>query len=119
MSEKIKYKTKIEGKDYTIVGERSKEHLDQVIEVMTTQFAQLRDLAPDLSLTDRSILMAINAISDQYLKERHIMELEETNRQLQKELEMMREKHQTLTNSSHSVLERDRTEIPFHRKNRK
>lgn len=76
MDEKRRVKVTIAGRPYTIVGSRSDQHLNAVVELVNTQLNQLNDLAPELSIADRSILMAINAVSDQLVKENRIMELE-------------------------------------------
>lgn len=76
MEEKRRFKAIIAGKEYTIVGHRSAQHLSTVTEIVNLQLEQLGDIAPDLSVADRSILMAVNAISDQLLKEQEIADLE-------------------------------------------
>ena len=77
MENKRRFKAAIAGKDYTIVGNRSATHLTQVVELVNQQLQQLGELAPGMSVEDRSILMAINAVSDQLVKEQRIVELEE------------------------------------------
>lgn len=76
MKEKYRYKAEIAGKIYTIVGDRPSQHLDAVVDLLNQQLEQLGQLDPNLSSEDRSILMAINAISDQISKENRIVELE-------------------------------------------
>ncbi|MBK0347042.1 cell division protein ZapA [Aerococcaceae bacterium zg-ZJ1578] len=76
MEEKRRFKVTIAGRPYTIVGERSDQHMAAVVELINTQLNQLAELAPDLSVADRSILMAVNALSDQLIKEEKIMALE-------------------------------------------
>lgn len=77
MQEKKRFKVMIGGKPYTIVGSRTDQHMNAVVELVNNQFNQLSDLAPDLSREERAVLMAVNAISDQLLKEEQIMALEE------------------------------------------
>ncbi|MDO4432254.1 MAG: cell division protein ZapA [Aerococcaceae bacterium] len=77
MVEKRRYKATIAGKSYTIVGTRSELHMNAVTELVNQQLQQLEELAPDLSIADRCVLMAINAVSDQLAKERRIVELEQ------------------------------------------
>lgn len=76
MDEKRRFKVMIAGRPYTIVGSRSDQHMNAVVELVNNQLSQLSELAPDLSIADHSILMAVNAVSDQLLKETKIMELE-------------------------------------------
>ncbi|MGX7108167.1 cell division protein ZapA [Facklamia miroungae] len=76
MENRHRYKAIIEGRVYTIVGHRSREHMDVVVQLLTQQLEQLKELDPDLTKEDRAILMAINAISDQITKEQRIVALE-------------------------------------------
>lgn len=104
MEEKRRFKAVIAGKEYTIVGHRSAQHLSTVTEIINLQLEQLADLAPDLSVADRSILMAVNAISDQLTKEQEIA-------YLQKEIKELRalSPHQSKTN------EKANRRVPFER----
>ena len=85
MDGKKRFKAKIAGKDYTIVGSLSATHLDTVVDLVNQQIDQLTELAPELSNADRCVLMAVNAVSDQLQKEKKILELEA-------ELEKLKEK---------------------------
>lgn len=85
MEEKIKFRAKIAGKEYTIVGNRSTEHMNQVVAVANQHIQTLGELAPHLSLADRGMLVAINAISDQIVLEQRIAKLEQQILQLQQE----------------------------------
>lgn len=82
MEKKQRFKAVIAGKQYTIVGNRSVAHLTAVTELLNQQLKQLGELSPELSVADRSILMALNAISDQLVKEQRIEELEAQVREL-------------------------------------
>ena len=82
MTDKKRFNVSIAGRPYPIIGDRTKEHLDAVVELVNHQYQQLNDLSPSLSLADRSILMAVNAVSDQLIKENKIMALEKEIRQL-------------------------------------
>ncbi|MGO4936830.1 cell division protein ZapA [Fundicoccus sp. Sow4_H7] len=77
MEEKRRFKAEIAGKQYTIVGNRSADHLNTVVDIVNQQLDQLGEMDSNLNYADRSILMAINAISDQLVKEARIMELEQ------------------------------------------
>lgn len=85
MDGKKRFKAKIAGKDYTIVGSLSATHLNTVVDLVNQQIEQLTELAPELSNADRCVLMAVNAVSDQLQKEKKIIELEA-------ELEKLKEK---------------------------
>lgn len=84
MSSKKKFKVTINQKPYTIVGDKSDAHMNAVVEIVNRQLNQLNDIAPELSVSDRSILMAVNAISDQLVKEQKIIELEEEIKSLKR-----------------------------------
>lgn len=76
MTGKKRFKVMIGDRPYTILGQRSDEHMNAVIELVNIQLNQLQELAPELGQADQAILMAVNAVSDQLLKEARIMELE-------------------------------------------
>lgn len=76
MDSKKRFKAQIAGKDYTIVGSLSATHLNTVVDLVNQQIEQLTELAPELSNADRCVLMAVNAVSDQLVKEKKIIELE-------------------------------------------
>ena len=67
----------IDGDSYTIVGKYSNEHINVVVDIVNQQMRQLAEIDPTLSVKDRAILMAINAVSDQIVKENKILSLEE------------------------------------------
>ncbi len=77
MSNNKRFKAMIDNRQYTIVGDKSSQHMTAVIELVNQQLEQLKEIAPELSVVDRSVLMAVNAISDQLSKEQQIIELEE------------------------------------------
>lgn len=76
MDEKNRFNARIAGKEYTIVGPQTKPHMDAVVALVNTQLEQLNEIDPELSIIDRAILMAINAVSEQLLQEDRIMALE-------------------------------------------
>ncbi|HFI0463367.1 TPA: cell division protein ZapA [Streptococcus suis] len=86
MSQKKRFKVTIGGQPYTIVGDRSDAHMNAVVELVNNQLKQLEELAPQLTTADRSILMAVNAVSDQLLKEAQIAELQAQIEDLQDQL---------------------------------
>lgn len=60
-----RYKAKIADKEFTVVGEESAVHMKLVTDTVNQRLEDLSELAPNLSLEDRAILLAINAVSDQ------------------------------------------------------
>lgn len=87
MDEKRRFKATIAGKDYTIVGNRSATHLNTVVDLVNRQIEQLAELAPTLSVADRCVLMSVNAISDQLVKEQTIVDLEQKLELLESKLQ--------------------------------
>lgn len=83
MTENNRFKATIDQRPYTIVGDKPTQHMTAVIEIVNQQLEQLKAMAPELSVVDRSILMAVNAVSDQLTKEQQIMELEAKVKELQ------------------------------------
>lgn len=76
LEDKRRFKALINGKEYTIVGHKSAQHLNAVVDLLNNQLDQLGEIDPNLSVADRSILIAVNAISDQLAKEYEIMNLQ-------------------------------------------
>lgn len=111
MKDKQRYKAQVAGKTYTIVGNRSTQHLDAVVELINGQLEQLSDLAPSLSVEDRSILMAINAVSDQIVKEDRIMELESRLETAESEINRIRQ-YQSKTQADNQKNETGSQAVP-------
>lgn len=74
--EKKRYKAKIANNTYTIIGSESKTHMDIVTELANDQLQEIMSLSPNTDLSQASILLAINSISDQLKKEEKILYLE-------------------------------------------
>ncbi|MBP1039882.1 cell division protein ZapA [Vagococcus sp. BWB3-3] len=83
--EKKRYKAKIANNTYTIIGSESKTHMDIVTELANDQLQEIMSLSPNTDISQASILLAINSISDQLKKEEKIIYLE-------KEISELREK---------------------------
>lgn len=83
---KNRYKAKLAGKTYTVIGGETKAHMDIVTEIANRQLAEIQEISPETSLENAAILLGINAISDQLKKERKIMTLESELAALKKEL---------------------------------
>ncbi len=95
MTEKNRFKATIDERQYTIVGDKSPQHMTAVVEIVNQQLQQLKEVAPELSTQDRSILMAVNAISDQLVKEQKIMDLEEQLNELSEQQSTVSRKPKT------------------------
>lgn len=119
MNEKRRFKAEIMGKSYTILGQQSAEHLEAVVAIVNQQLQELQELAPNLSREDHSILMAINAVSDQVQKEMQLQALEEQLKQLPKSSNRDMSSNQTdnLKLDSSNAVEQEgrRPQIPFER----
>lgn len=76
MHEKQRHQVKINGKEYIILSQKSQEHIELVADMVNQQLEHLAEMAPELSLIDQAILLAVNAISDQIDKEERMMDLE-------------------------------------------
>ena len=109
MTQKQRYKAKIAGKEYVIVGQRSRQHMNAVVDLLNGQLEQLAELTPELSVADRSILMAINALSDQLVQERRLADLETQVQELEGQLDQKKtspiQKNQTNSSSVQGTLD--------------
>lgn len=74
-----RYKATVDGQDYTIIGQESKQHMDMVTALVNEQLNEIKQLSPGITTEKAAILLAINAMSDQLLKQ-------EENLKLQKKL---------------------------------
>lgn len=83
---KRRFKTIIAGKTYTIVGNKSADHLTAVSGLVNKQLDQIKEAAPTLGAEERGILVAVNAISDQITKQLEIEELKAKIAALEEEL---------------------------------
>ncbi|MFC6464800.1 cell division protein ZapA [Marinilactibacillus sp. GCM10026970] len=83
--EKRRFKAKIAGETYTIVGPRSEQHMKTVAQTVDEQMNQLKEMTKGLDPEKRAILMAINAVSDQLEMKKKIVKLEERINELENE----------------------------------
>lgn len=83
---KRRFKTIIAGKTYTIVGNKSADHLTAVSGLVNKQLDQIKEAAPMLGAEERGILVAVNAVSDQITKQLEIEELKAKIAALEEEL---------------------------------
>ncbi len=82
---KIRYKAKIAGKNYTIIGARSQKHLQLVEQTVDEQLRQIEALTSGLDPERRAVLAAVNAVSDQ-------IEMQINMQKMEKEIEELKQK---------------------------
>lgn len=73
---KSRYKAVIAEHTYTIIGQESKQHMDLVTKLVNEQLAEIRHISPQTDDEQASVLLAINAISDQLKKQEQVLNLE-------------------------------------------
>lgn len=77
VNQKRRTKVEINGKEYTIVGDKSSAHVNLVADTINKQIEELTSLSSNLSKEEQAILMAVNAISDQITTQQKMIKLEE------------------------------------------
>ncbi|AIM24926.1 cell division protein ZapA [Melissococcus plutonius] len=75
--EKNRYKALIADNTYTIIGKETKQHMDCVIKLVNEQLIEIKHMSSQINDEQASILLAINAVSDQLKKQEKIIELEQ------------------------------------------
>lgn len=75
-NEKRRFRVKIAGEDYTIIGNSTSDHMNTVVKIVEEQFEEIREMMPNLSKERAAVLLAINAVSDQLYKEEKVEELQ-------------------------------------------
>ncbi|MGK0551423.1 cell division protein ZapA [Enterococcus faecalis] len=75
--EKTRYKAVIADQTYTIIGQESKQHMDLVTKIVNEQLAEIKHLGPQTDNEQASVLLAINAVSDQLKKQEQVLTLEQ------------------------------------------
>lgn len=73
---KSRYKAVIAEHTYTIIGQESKQHMDLVTKLVNEQLAEIKHISPQTDDEQASVLLAINAISDQLKKQEQVLNLE-------------------------------------------
>lgn len=96
MTEKQSFQAQIAGKEYTIVGNKTPEHMKAVVDLVNQQLDQLSQISPELSFGDRYALMTVNAVSTQLDQEEEIMHLEEQIQELTEEVEQLKAENKSL-----------------------
>ncbi|WP_207695145.1 cell division protein ZapA [Enterococcus sp. DIV0212c] len=77
VKEKTRYKAVIADHTYTIIGQESKQHMDLVTKLVNEQLAEIKHISPQTNDEQASVLLAINAISDQLKKQEKVLNLEQ------------------------------------------
>ena len=116
LPDKKRYKALIADQSYTIIGNESKEHMDTVTEVANHQLAEIFKLSPQTDLQQGSVLLAINALSDQLKKqeliltyEQELVQLRETAKKVE-ELENRLQRIENLEQKAKEVLKENGSE---------
>lgn len=119
--EKSRYKAVIDGKSYTIIGTKNKQHMDLVNQLVNDQLKEIHQLSPAINQEDAAILLAINAVSDQLTKQTKILQLEKEVAELKQrtirvvELENRVKRIETLENEARAVLKKQgREDVEIH-----
>lgn len=84
VKEKTRYKAVIADQTYTIIGQESKQHMDLVTKLVNEQLAEIKHISPQTNDEQVSVLLAINAISDQLKKQEKVLNLEQEVAELKK-----------------------------------
>ncbi|MGF1992790.1 cell division protein ZapA [Enterococcus casseliflavus] len=74
--QKKRYKAVIANQSYTIIGRESKEHMDMVTRLVNDQLLEIMQLSPQTDQEQASILLAVNAVSDQLKKQEQLLVLQ-------------------------------------------
>ena len=82
-NEKRRTKVVINGKEYTIVGEKSSAHIELVAETLNKQLADLNKLSTKLSKEEQAILVAVNAVSSEIESHQKVLQLEEKIKEIE------------------------------------
>ncbi|MBT2732589.1 cell division protein ZapA [Carnobacterium sp. ISL-102] len=88
---KIRYKTIIAGRPYTIIGARPEEHMRSVSKMVNEQMQQIESLSKGLDSERRAVLVAVNAVSDQINMQIEVNTLQKQIVELEKKLEKAQE----------------------------
>ncbi|KRN89029.1 cell division protein ZapA [Ligilactobacillus ceti] len=75
MNNKRRFKVKIDGLEYIIIGKSTPPHMDAVVEIIEHQLKQVREIDATISKERAAMLIAVNAVSDQLKMQEKIDEL--------------------------------------------
>lgn len=85
VAERKRYKAVIANRTYTIIGEKSGQHMKLVTKLVNEQLNEIKAISPQINDEQAAILLAVNAVSDQVDKQEEVL-------RLQKEVQELREK---------------------------
>ena len=71
-----RYKAIVAGQTYTIIGQESKQHMDMVTALVNEQLNEIMSLSPEITQENATMLLAINAVSDQLKKQEELIKME-------------------------------------------
>lgn len=121
VKEKTRYKAVIADHSYTIIGQESKQHMDLVTKIVNEQLAELKHISPQTDDEQASVLLAINAISDQLKKQEKVINLEQEVAELKKrtirlaELENRIKRIEAVEDEARDVLKKNgREDVEIH-----
>jgi cell division protein ZapA len=83
--QKSRYKAVIDNQSYTIIGHKSREHMDAVCKLVNTQLTELKEISPQMDNEQAAILLAINALSDQLDKQDQLLKLQKEQDKFRKQ----------------------------------
>ncbi|WP_265459229.1 cell division protein ZapA [Enterococcus sp. HY326] len=119
--EKNRYKAVIDGKTYTIIGSKNKQHMDLVNQLVNDQLKEIRQISPSVTKEEGAVLLAINAVSDQLTKQTRILHLEKEIAELKQrqirmvELENRMKRMEALEQEARDVLKKQgRSDVEVH-----
>ena len=83
MAQKSLIRAIVAGQTYTIIGQESKQHMDMVTALVNEQLNEIMSLSPGITQEKATMLLAINAVSDQLKKQEALMKLEKQQNTLE------------------------------------
>ena len=91
-----RYKAKIAGETYTIIGTESHYHMDIVNDLVNEQIELIKKQSPSLSHEQAAILLAINTLSVQVKQQEVILDQRNEIEELKEELKRVEELEERL-----------------------
>lgn len=85
VAERKRYKAVIANRSYTIIGNKSSQHMNLVTKLVNEQLSEIKMISPQINDEQAAILLAVNTVSDQVDKQAEVL-------RLQKEVQELREK---------------------------
>ncbi|MBP1045546.1 cell division protein ZapA [Enterococcus sp. BWM-S5] len=82
--DKTRYKAMIANHTYTIIGQETKKHMDLVTRIVNEQLAEIKHISPQTNTEQASVLLAVNAVSDQLKKQEEVLKLRQEVEELKR-----------------------------------